>query len=212
MMSDISQLQGSQFDFNMLINSIVNAKYICDYGVVISVNSNKTVNVTHAVIGELIDGTRLQPTQTNNIEVIFPSSASFGMNWTISVGDKVLLIGLQNTMSVQDPFPINPIDFIHYGQNQLKAIPLGIPLTPPAVQINEVSGKIQIKNAIQSMYNLFNDINQALNVFSNATSQAAISAGGASSVSLAAALVLLMASLNTSILTAITDMNQLMEA
>lgn len=211
-MSDIQVTQGFAYDMRKLINSIIGGKFFADYAIVTSINADETVNVTHAVNGELLDGTPLPPTVTNNVEVLYPTSTNFGMRWDISVGDRVLLIGLQNTMSVTDSIPNLPSDFLHYVQSTMKAIPLGISQTPPLVQINVDAGKLQIKNAAQSLYTVMNNLREALNTFSGATAQASITSGGASSVSLAAAIVALMATLNASIVTNQTALAALLEA
>ena len=126
-MPDISQLTGLNFNTADIINSIIGISFIADYGIIDQVNSDKTINVSHAVMSVLRNGKDLPVTTTKNIEVLWPASANFGMKWPLKAGDGVLLIGLRNfidtTKSIKKPTN-GPTEFMHYTQDTMKAIPL----------------------------------------------------------------------------------------
>ncbi len=160
-MNDITPLAELQFDGGDKIRGYIGAAFFADYGIVTAVNSDKTVNVTHAVMMEYINGDPAPLTTTNNVEVLFPASASFGQTWPIAVGDGVLLIGLKNkllkTQGVQIPQAPRS-EHPHYVQDTLKAIPLQT-VANPAFQINvDASGLAQIKNQAQSLYTILNNL------------------------------------------------------
>ena len=126
-MSDITQLAGLQYNLGDIIRQNINAAFIVDYGVVTAVNSDKTVNVTHSALLTYINGDIAKPTTTNNVEVLFPASASFGQTWPIAKGDGVLLVGLKNPVMTTEGIeaPTQPLsEYPHYVQDTLKAIPL----------------------------------------------------------------------------------------
>lgn len=167
----LSQLTGLQYNDRDVIESLIGQSFFADYGVITKINADKTVNVTHAVMMQLIDGTALPVTKTNNIEVIYPASASAGLAWPMTVGDGVLLIGLKNyvksTANIQAP-TAPPSEFPHYTQNTMKAIPLQS-VSAPKFQIkitdtNDIeitsttSGKYKIANSSKSLYTVLNSI------------------------------------------------------
>jgi len=168
----ISELSGLNYTQSDILRSVVNSAFIADYGIVKQVNSDKTINVTHAVQGQLINGASMANTETRNVEVIFPASASFGQTWPIAVGDGVLLIGLRDavpsTSGIQAP-TAPPNEFLHYNQNTLKAIPLQT-VSSPKVTINvtsggnleiqntNVGGLIQLKNSSKSLFTVLNNL------------------------------------------------------
>jgi hypothetical protein len=177
---DITQLSGVQYNESDVIRSIIDQCFIVDYGVVTAVNNDKTVNVTHAVMGKLINGVSLPATKSKNIEVLYPASSAFGIDWPINVGDGVLLVGLKDfvksTNGIQAPTS-PPDEFIHYTQEALKAIPLQS--IAPHIKIHITSGgdieiasdgagKYQIKNSAKSLYTIMNNMQTHLQTFATA--------------------------------------------
>jgi hypothetical protein len=168
----ISQLSGLNYTETDIIKSLIGLSFIADYGIVKKVNSDKTIDVTHAAMGQLINGNDMPTTETRNIEVIFPASHDFGMTWPIKVGDGVLLIGLKDavatTKDIKEP-TAPPNEFLHYSQNTIKAIPFQT-VTSPKVTINvtsggnleiqntNVGGLIQIKNSSKSLFTVLNNL------------------------------------------------------
>jgi hypothetical protein len=179
MNTPLSELTGLNYTQSDILRSIVNHAFIADYGIVKQVNSDKTIDVTHAIMGQLINGDSMPVTETRNIEVLFPASAAFGQSWPIAVGDGVLLIGLRDavasTKGIQAP-TAPPNEFLHYSQNTMKAIPLQ-KVSSPKVTINvtaggnleiqntNTGGLIQVKNATKSLYTVLNNIITHLSTF-----------------------------------------------
>ena len=83
-------LLGQSFTDRDLIESVVASFFIVDYGVINKVNADKTVNVTHAKIQELTDGTKLPALETKNLEVLTIATAGFSINPEVKAGDKVI--------------------------------------------------------------------------------------------------------------------------
>ncbi len=169
---DISELSGLQYNLANVIDSRINSTFFADYGIVKQVNSDKTINVVHSTLMVLINGVTLPQTETSNIEVIFPASASMGMKWPIAAGDGVLLIGLkhyvESTANIQQPVNA-PTEFLHYTQDTMKAIPLQTVSSPKVlIEVNssgnlEISnsntgGLIKLSNATKSLYTILNNI------------------------------------------------------
>jgi len=201
-MSDkINELAGLQYNLGDIIRQTIAASFIADYGIVKAVNSDKTVDVTHAVQGQYIDGTPASLTVTRGVEVVFPGSASFSQTWPTAVGDGVLLIGLKNyvqtTKGIQPPSG-PPNEFPHYSQDTLKAIPLQNIASPAFTFAVDSNGLAQIKNATKSLYTILNNIITHLETFAGgnvvslgaplATSAAAITNLTADALDLAALL------------------------
>lgn len=145
---NITPIAGYPYNLKDVILSNIGASFFADYGIVNAVNSDKTINVVHATIPVLINGTTLPATQTYNVEVLYPASGSFGMNWELQAGDGVLLIGLKDyvetTKDIAEPTEA-PNIFMHYVQNTMKAIPLQS-VTAPKVTINVVGSDLEINN------------------------------------------------------------------
>lgn len=224
-MSEVATNPNDGFGINerKFIEGIIGEKWITDYAIVQEVNADKTVNVVHAIRSVLLDGRTLPPTTTKNVEVMSLASQAFRIDFPTQVGDKVLLVGLRNYVPALSGVaaPQKPSAFLHYQQNTMKAIPLGIIETAGVqividesgnLKIQATAGLISIKNTAKSLYTVLNEADTAIQTFSSAASQAAISAAGASSVSLAAAIVTLLGVLNASITTAMADLALLLEA
>lgn len=207
-MSDVKPLTILDFvslSDRQVIQSVLAEAIICDYGIVRKVTGNKIVDVEHASRRVLMGGIQALPVVldariTYDVELLFPSSASFAQSWTVAEGDGVLLIGLQNLLPSTEGLTESaaPSEFWHYSAQTLKAIPLSAVRTDAGVQFGELEGKAHLRNATQSLYTLLDSLEAALQTFMGASSQSSITSGGASSVALAAALVALMAAFTAS--------------
>ena len=115
-----------------IIENIVSNMFIVDFGTVTAVQVNTVngqpvtvVTVQHAITLNKF-GTILPATVTQNIEVLWPSSAGLSERGKIAIGDTVLLVGLKDLVaSVANPTPGATDIQLHYSQETLKAIPLG---------------------------------------------------------------------------------------
>lgn len=164
-MNNINELAGLQYNLGDIIRQTIASSFIVDYGIVKAVNSDKTVDVTHAVRGQYIDGTPVPLTVSTAVEVIFPGSASAAITWPIAVGDGVLLVGLKQFVSSTKGITVPsqpPSDFPHYNQETLKAIPLQN-ISAPAFTISvDSSGLAQIKNASKSLFSILQELIQGI--------------------------------------------------
>lgn len=115
-----------QFTDRDVIEAVVNSYFIIDYGVITKVNADDTVNVTHAKIQELMDGTQLPALETKNIELLTLSCGAFSININAKSGDKVLLLGLKDYVpAVDDVSGATKQDaYMHYKRDTMKALPL----------------------------------------------------------------------------------------
>ena len=139
-----------------IILSIINSRFIIDYGSIIKDNGDGTVNVQHAVPMSpkypTKDWVPMSPTITNNIEVLYMSGAQFSTSFKVTIGDPVLLLGLKDFVKHTNTIDNQPLTvFNHYNQNTLKAIPLSGSNATAIAQINVVNGLLQIKNQAQSL-------------------------------------------------------------
>lgn len=190
------------------MDSRINATYITDFGIVKSVQNNKTVTVQSTTRTKAFNGDVFPAAITNEVELLFPMMGGLSIEGEVKVGDLVLLIGLRNivptTVGVTEP--IIPADNFHYGQATLKAIPLaGIntasvimsaiggvySLSASEIKLNSNTGKVQLKNNAGSLYSLTNTLNSDLITFATTTSTAT------TAPQIAVAAATLLAALNT---------------
>lgn len=129
-----------------LIESIINSYFILDYGVITKVNDDKTVNVQHARIQVMNDGTKLPALQTNNIELLALSGANFSIDAGTKAGDKVLLLGLKDyVQTVNDVSGASEqTSYVHYKRDNLKALPLCTFSGESTVQVVAEEGSLKI--------------------------------------------------------------------
>lgn len=148
-MSDISQLMGFRYNQRDIIESVIDSRFFADYGIVDKDNGDGTVDVVHATLPVLIDGTVQNANKTSKVELLYPASASFGIKWPIAQGDGVLLIGLKDYVStskdIQQPTEA-PQEFLHYVQNTMKAIPLQQVEAPKVFIEIDTNQNIKVKN------------------------------------------------------------------
>ena len=150
-----------------IINSIINSRFIIDYGTIIANNNDGTVNVQHAVPitpkYPNVKNPTTNPTVSNKVEILYLSGAMFSTNFQPQVGDPVLLVGLKDYLQDSNSINGQPLTvFHHYNQNTLKAIPLAGPNLNAMIQINVVNGLLQIK-AMPSGMTLYQVISDLIN-------------------------------------------------
>jgi hypothetical protein len=197
-----------------LIRWVLGKTYIVDFGFVVGVTGSPAtkVNVKHAA-HLIVVGQEQGDTITNDVEVLWPGGAAFSASFPIAAGDPVLLVALKDDVSVARTTPSKADTPLHYTQETLKAIPLGKYNAGAGFLINvDSSHLLQIKNAAASLYTVLNNLMSAINTFSNLTSQGVLTAGSATSASLATALNGLLATMNASIVSVTTALGQIMKA
>ncbi len=135
-----------KFTDRSLIEAVVNSYFILDYGIISKVNGDKTVNVTHAKIQELSDGTKLPALETKNLEVLTFSTAGFSVNPDVKEGDKVLLLGLKdyipNVKEVKGAE--NQTAYLHYKRDGMKVLPLCVFNADAKIKIEGVDGVLKV--------------------------------------------------------------------
>ncbi len=190
-----------------LIDSIVSGKYVVDLGIVTATNQT-TVDVKHAVVQQ-VSGAALPATVTKGVEILWP----FPGTWTIAVGDLVLLLGAKDFVAQANGLSAPATTDIawHYTQETMKAIPIYSASKQAQITIDS-SNLVHVKNAAASLFTILNNLLTALNNFSNAAAQSAITTGGSSSASLASAIVVLQTALNSAVSTVTTALGQLLAA
>ena len=183
-----------------VINSNIDSKYFADYGTIIATHGTPvvTVDVQHNAYGF---GTTTNTTY--NVEVLYPATAGFSMEYPVAVGDGVLLIGLRRyVQTVATPAPVAPIQYASYAKDTLKAIPLSDLQSNSTMYMRSKAGKLQIKNATQSLYTILNNLQLASQTFGTTaaplftTLATSVPSGAASFTSLAAAATTMATSLS----------------
>ncbi len=129
-----------------LIESIVSSFYILDYGFIKNVNTDKTVDVTHAKQLKTLDGVSMPATITTKIEVLTISCAGFSLKIDYKKGDKVLLLGLKNYIpKVKDVTSATETTvYSHYSRDTLKALPLSVFNDDAKVKVEMEDGKLKL--------------------------------------------------------------------
>ena len=131
-----------------LIESIVSSFFILDYGYIKTVNTDKTVDVIHAMRLKTYTGDSLKPTLTKGLEVLTIAGAGFSVQFDYKAGDKVLLLGLKDyvpkTKDVTSA--TETTSYLHYSRETMKALPLCVFNSDAKVQIKVENGKLTIGN------------------------------------------------------------------
>lgn len=160
------------------IEDVVENFYFIDYGIVSTVNGSATCDVTHAIKKMTYDGTCLQETVTKNVEILWPASTQFSFKQALSKGDRVLLIGMKHYLSTVDIKEAKNQDaYASYTQGTMKAIPLCVFNQDAKVQVSidsgnisvtldggnasldmGTSGMLELKNSIQSLKSLVDEL------------------------------------------------------
>ena len=144
-----SVFNAEQYTDRTLIESVLSSFYILDYGIIKTVNTDKTIDVVHAKKLKMLDGTELKQTLTHNIEVLTLSAAGFSLSIDYKKGDKVLLLGLKNYIpKVKDVNSASETTvYQHYTRECLKALPLSVFNDDAKVVIKVEKGTLTIANA-----------------------------------------------------------------
>jgi len=156
-----SMFSHSDKDF---MKGVVTSFYIVDYGIITSVNADKTVDVVHAVKPVMQDGSVLDVgTNTKGVEVLWPSSKEFSFKHTLTKGDRVLLLGLKAclpTVDVTDT--IIPDVGYSYSQETLKAVPACLFNSSASLKVEVDGGAMKLSNQVNSLKSVLNELLDAL--------------------------------------------------
>jgi len=139
-----------------LIENLIGASYIVDLGVVVATDQT-TVDVQHAVI-QVKYGQELPETVTRNVEVLW----TFPGTWNLHARDVVLLVGLKDYVKRAQGASVGTTDVpLHYTQETLKAIPIRASSAQTVIKVDS-EGLLQVKNAVASLFTIFQDIIQGV--------------------------------------------------
>lgn len=143
-MEDILEL--SHFTDRDLMEAILGSYFILDYGYVLKVNADDTIDVAHAKYMKDRTGKNLPRTETPNVEVLTYAGEGFSIKWDINAGDKVLLLGLKDYISKVDDVTKTTDKEVdaHYYRAGLKAIPLCVFNDDAKVKFEIDNGKLTI--------------------------------------------------------------------
>lgn len=199
-----------------LIQSIVAEMFFCDPAIVQNVKGSgagQTVDVVLATLAVDLQDNQLDPQTIYGVEVLFPTGSGLSQSWTLKPGDIVILFGMRSLVpnTAQVTKANVPPEFWHYSPQTVKAVPMSS-ASKGAVQFGELNGKAFLRNQVGNLYTIINTMNQALATFTGAAAQSSITAGGASSASLAAAIVALMTAFQTATAQLATQIGGLLEA
>ena len=136
----------ARFTDRDLIEAIVSNFFIVDYGIVKEVNADSTINVLHAKKLKTMNGEALGEMETKNVEVLTLSGSGFALIWDIQKGDKVLLLGLKNSVEKTGTItePQETSSYLHYSRETLKALPLCVFSDKARVKAEVKKGKLSI--------------------------------------------------------------------
>lgn len=140
-------LQLGHFTDRDMIEAILGSFFIIDYGFVLKVNADDTINVAHAKYMTDRNGKNLPRTETPNVEVLTFAGQGFSMKWDIQAGDKVLLLGLKDYIEKVDDVSETTDKVVNasYYRSGLKALPLCVFNSDAKVTFEIEDGKLTIK-------------------------------------------------------------------
>jgi len=151
-----------------VILSVIRDQFFSDYGIVMAVNGNSTVDVQHAALsvtrpGVVAPAIVLPAIVTKNVELLFSVMGGLSISGTVQQGDGVLLVGLRDLVPSTSGLtqPAQPPEFWHYTQQTLKAIPLSA-IKAAAVQFGESNGKVFLRNAAASLFTVLQEFIQGV--------------------------------------------------
>lgn len=130
-----------------LIESILSSYYILDYGFIKAVNTDETIDVTHAKQLKTYDNQSLKATVTTGVEVLTLCGGGFSFKFDYKKGDKVLLLGLKNYIpKVNDVTQATETTaYLHYTRETMKAIPLCVFNGDAKVKVQVEEGTLTIE-------------------------------------------------------------------
>lgn len=172
-----SVFEAQRFTERTLIESILASHYIVDYGFIKAVNTDKTIDVTHAKQLKTLDGESLKATVTKNVEVLTLCGGGFSFTFDYKKGDKVLLLGLKDYVpKVEDVTSATETTaYLHYTRETIKAIPMCIFNGDAKVTVKIENGtmKVDTQNKIElngnsKQFVTWAELNQALTQFTTA--------------------------------------------
>lgn len=198
-----------------LLQSFLKNKMILDYGTILNISTDgSTCDVQHQVLdifnGEIVT----KPLITKKVELLYLNSSSISFDTTPKNGDPVLILGLRrfiNSTKTPMPKPYAPLTPVAYERATIKAIPLSAINGQSGLIFRAKNGKLRLRNTTISLFKIINDQQNAIATFTNSASQSSITAGGSTSASLASAIVALMITLNSSMLTLANEISSLLE-
>ena len=158
-----SVFESQRFTERTLIESILASHYIVDYGFIKAVNTDKTIDVTHAKQLKTLDGESLKATVTKNVEVLTLCGGGFSFTFDYKKGDKVLLLGLKDYVpKVEDVTSATETTaYLHYTRETIKAIPLCVFNGDAKATVVVKDGKIEL-NGNSKQFVTWAELNQAL--------------------------------------------------
>ena len=172
-----SVFKAEQYTERTLIESVLSSFYILDYGIIKTVNTDKTIDVVHAKKLKMLDGTELQQTVTHNVEVLTLAGSGFSIQFDYKKGDKVLLLGLKNYIpKVKDVASASETTvYQHYTRECIKAIPMCVFNSDAKVKMEIEEGTLKVKtqkkielNGNSKQFVTWAELNQALATFTAA--------------------------------------------
>lgn len=176
---------GEQYTERTLIESILASHYIVDYGYIKAVNTDKTVDVTHAKQLKTLDGESLKATVTKNVEVLTIAGGGFSLSFDYKKGDKVLLLGLKDYVPKVDDVTsaTETTAYLHYSRETLKAVPLCVFNSDAKVTVKVESGSMKVDakskielNGSSKQFVTWTELNTALTTFATQLSTALLGA------------------------------------
>lgn len=166
---DNSVFLAEKYTERTLIESVLSSFYILDYGLIKTVNPDKTIDVVHAKKLKMLDGTELKQTVTRNVEVLTLAGAGFSITFDYKKGDKVLLLGFKNYIPKVEKVTsaTETTDYQHYTRECLKAIPMCVFKDDAKATVVIKDGKIEL-NGNSKQFVTWAELNTALQTFMNA--------------------------------------------
>jgi hypothetical protein len=162
---------------NDVINSIINSKFIIDYGTIKSINKAGTLATIQHQVNANFNG-KDYTLVTPNVEVLYNSNSSLSLNSPPQVGDGVILFGLRRFLQTTTPplqDPVSQVSGAAYDRSTMKCFPLSTIGGQSLLTIAVVNGKLQVKNNTATLFNLHTDLVTAINNFNNSLSSGATS-------------------------------------
>lgn len=139
-------MEAGKFNDRDLIDRVISAFYIIDYGFVDRVNDDKTVDVVHAVRNVTMENEVMPETKTTGLEVLTISCNEFSVSFAPKKGDKVLLLALRNYLEKTSDVKISkePEVFIHYQRETMKVLPFSAFNSEAKVKIEFDNGTVKV--------------------------------------------------------------------
>jgi hypothetical protein len=153
--SDLLFAKGQETDRDD-IDSVIEGLFIIDYGTIKAMRGTTACDVKHIIQRVSLDGSFFDETVTENVEILWPSAASFSSQYALAVGDRVLLVGMKHYLDTVNVKSTKQQEiFGAYTQESMKAIPLCVFNTSATMTIKvDSSGLMELKNQVESLKTL----------------------------------------------------------